>query len=207
MAGKKKGGRNPIAAFFGFGIADAAPRRAQKQAAEARQVKPATAEAEQQVPVAAHSFSGRFITFAIVLAIIAISIYGPLSSFLKQQNEISGAQANIAALEAEQQELQAQVSWWEDDNYVKQQARSRLFYVEPGHTPYLVVGLDSTSALADDTSAAAKIAPEESWTTKLWSSLHIASEEPEAETTGAPQETENSAGEISETPAPEPGVG
>ena len=40
-----------------------------------------------------------------------------------------------------------------------------------------MVGVDSTSELADDTSAAAKTAPEDSWTTKLWGSLQLAAED------------------------------
>lgn len=178
---------NPIAAFFGFGLgkpASAPSREKQAKPRRARAAKPlhaeTTAETPSQelgTPVAAHSFSGHFITFAIVLVIIALSVYTPLTSFIRQQNEINDAKASIAALQAEQDSLNAQVSWWQDDNYVKQQARSRLFYVQPGETPYLVVGVDSTSELADDTSAAAKTAPEDSWTTKLWGSLQLAAED------------------------------
>lgn len=178
---------NPIAAFFGFGLgkpASTPSREKQAKLRRARAAKPLRAETtaetpsqELGAPVAAHSFSGHFITFAIVLVIIALSVYTPLTSFIRQQNEINDAKASIAALQAEQDSLNAQVSWWQDDNYVKQQARSRLFYVQPGETPYLVVGVDSTSELADDTSAAAKTAPEDSWTTKLWGSLQLAAED------------------------------
>lgn len=178
---------NPIAAFFGFGLgkpASTPSREQQTKPRRTRATKPLRAETtaetpaqELGTPVAAHSFSGHFITFAIVLVIIALSVYTPLTSFIRQQNEINEAKASIAALQAEQDSLNAQVSWWQDDNYVKQQARSRLFYVQPGETPYLVVGVDSTSELADDTSAAAKTAPEDSWTTKLWGSLQLAAED------------------------------
>lgn len=167
---------NPIAAFFGFG-----PSKPASSSTPARKGKQATSPADAElsdVPVAAHSFSGHFVTFALVLVIIALSVYSPLTSFIKQHQEIKAAQDSIAALEAEKQDLQSQVSLWEDDNYVKQQARSRLFYVEPGETPYLVVGIDPTSELADDTSAAAKTAPEDSWTTKLWGSLQLAASDP-----------------------------
>ena len=178
---------NPIAAFFGFGLGKPASTPSREQQTKPRRTRVAkplraetTAETPAQelgTPVAAHSFSGHFITFAIVLVIIALSVYTPLTSFIRQQNEINEAKASIAALQAEQDSLNAQVSWWQDDNYVKQQARSRLFYVQPGETPYLVVGVDSTSELADDTSAAAKTAPEDSWTTKLWGSLQLAAED------------------------------
>lgn len=165
-AGKKS---NPLAAFFGFGLPSS------------RQKAPKEEEAQAGPrPVAAHVFSGRFLTYLLIIGIIALSIYSPLTSFLKQQEEINQAKANIASLQAEQEELKAQVSWWKDDNYVKQQAKSRLFYVEPGVTPYLVVGLDASSDLVDDTSAAAKTAPQDSWTAKLWGSVQLAAQEPEA---------------------------
>lgn len=166
---------NPIAAFFGFGLGK--PTSGAPQ--EKQRVRPSASSAAKDspdTPVAAHSFSGHFITFALVLVIIALSVYSPVTSFIKQHQEIKATKEHIAALQRQQQDLQGQVSLWEDDNYVKQQARSRLFYVAPGETPYLVVGLDATSELADDTSAVAKTAPEDSWTTKLWGSLQLASE-------------------------------
>ncbi|MDY6052211.1 MAG: septum formation initiator family protein [Rothia sp. (in: high G+C Gram-positive bacteria)] len=193
---------NPIAAFFGFGLGKPASAPSEKKRAKTSRRGPAqslraktasTAPSEgAATPVAAHAFSGHFITFAIVLVIIALSVYTPLTSFIRQQNEINDAKANIAALQTEQESLKAQVSWWQDDNYVKQQARSRLFYVEPGETPYLVVGLDSSSDLADDTSAAAKTAPEDSWTTKFWGSLQLAAEDTSVTSPAAePQSTDS----------------
>lgn len=203
MAGQKKQrGRTPIAAFFGFGLSNPGvqPHKNKKKPTPSRAVSSPSGDTDTQVPVAAHSFSSHFITFALIIAIIAVSIYGPLSSFLKQRDEINDAKETIAALEAEQDALEAQVSWWEDDNYVKQQARSRLFYVEPGQTPYLVVGLDGTSALIDDTSAAAKTAPEDPWTTKLWGSFQLASGQ-DAPAVGAGSEAEET--DSSDAPSPD----
>lgn len=196
---------NPIAAFFGFG-----PSKPASSSTSGRKKKRSGSSADvgsAGTPVAAHSFSGHFVTFALVVAIITLSVYSPLTSFIKQHQEIQSAKDNIAALEAEKEDLQRQVSLWEDDNYVKQQARSRLFYVEPGETPYLVVGLDPTSELADDTSAAAKTAPENSWTTKLWGSLQLAAsdeDEPGTERTAEPTPTTSgsSTGTPSSQPAP-----
>lgn len=196
---------NPIAAFFGFG-----PSKPASSSTSGRKKKRSGSSADvgsSGTPVAAHSFSGHFVTFALVVVIITLSVYSPLTSFIKQHQEIQSTKDNIAALEAEKEDLQRQVSLWEDDNYVKQQARSRLFYVEPGETPYLVVGLDPTSELADDTSAAAKTAPENSWTTKLWGSLQLAAsdeDEPGTERTAEPTPTTSSSstGTPSSQPAP-----
>ena len=59
----------------------------------------------------------------------------------------------------------------DDENYVRQQARSRLFYVNEGDTPYAVTGIDSNNTQVDDTSASAKNAPDDSWTNKMWNSV------------------------------------
>lgn len=204
---RQQGNKKPnrIAAFFGFGLGKPATSATPGQ--KTKRLVSSTESELSNRPVAAHSFSGHFITFALVLGIIALSVYSPLTSFIKQSQEIKAAQDNIAALEAEKQNLQNQVSLWEDDNYVKQQARSRLFYVEPGETPYLVVGLDSTSELADDTSAAAKTAPEDSWTTKLWTSFQIAAGTPgtpdsESETATTPSPSLSPGETASSSPAP-----
>lgn len=208
---------NPIAAYFGFGTparpsaptknqAKGRPARTQPAAPKTFDLSNPSARASSDeggltAPVAAHAFSGHFVTLAIVLVVVALTVYNPLTSYIKQGNEIKSAQENIAALEAEKQALEAQVSWWQDDNYVKQQAKSRLFYVEPGETPYLVVGADTGQELADDTSVAALTAPEDSWTTKLWGSLQIAAEDtsvspprPTPSQSAVPSDTATSAG-------------
>lgn len=132
-------------------------------------------ESSGPTPVAAHAFSGRFLIVVAVLVFIAIAAYAPLSSFFKQQAEINQVREHIAQLEGENQDLKTQLSWWQDDNFVKQQAKSRLYYVTEGETPYLVTGTDFTSGLADDTSAAAQTAPEQSWTNNLWDSFQESS--------------------------------
>lgn len=210
MAQKKQGKKpNPIAAFFGFGItaSKVAPSRpagrvsAPGQATQPRPMEysrtreqPRSTESDiLETPVPARTFSWAHIFLLGALIFCVLQVYNPLTTYIRQSNEIASVQQNIADLEAEKTELQAQISWWEDDNYVKQQARSRLFYVQPGETPYLVVGADATSSMADDTSAAAKTAPEDSWTTKLWSSVQLSAELPEAETIAEEAESEATA--------------
>lgn len=122
-------------------------------------------------PVAAHVFSGRFLIGLVVLIFIAFAAYAPVSTYFQQQAEINQVNQHIAELKAENSNLQTQLSWWKDDNYVKQQAKSRLYYVSEGETPYLVVGTDFKSQVADDTSAVAQTAPEQSWTNGLWNSF------------------------------------
>lgn len=180
MAEKKRRGRS-LASFFGNG---------QQPSASA-----------QGTPVAAHVFSGRFIIALIILLFIAFAAYAPVSTFVKQQAEINQVKNHISSLEAENQDLQTQLSWWKDDNFVKQQAKSRLYYVSEGETPYLVVGTDFTSNLADDTSAQAQTAPEDSWTQGLLESFQTAALEEQASSQTNPSETPSSPPSSSEKTA------
>ena len=80
-------------------------------------------------------------------------------------------QSHISQLQQENAQLKAEQTWWNDDNYVRQQARSRVYYVNPGDTPYVVSGITADTTKADRTSANAKNAPDDAWTTKIWESL------------------------------------
>lgn len=162
MAEKKKTRGRSLAGFFGAssGISSSASS--------------STSSSSEGTPVAAHVFSAKFLIGLVVVFFIAVAAYAPISTYVKQQAEINQVKDHIAALEAENKELNTQLSWWKDDNFVKQQAKSRLYFVSEGETPYLVVGTDFTSTLADDTSAQAQEASVDSWTNGLWNSFQSA---------------------------------
>ena len=141
------------ALFFGVGLNRRHPER-ERQAQARREERARRRAAEQQgreedgydAPVAAHMFSGRSFLTTVVVGVIALGTAYPVVTYIEQ-------------------------TWWNDENYVRQQARSRLYYVNPGDTPYVVTGITEDSSKADGTSANAKDAPEEAWTTKVWNSL------------------------------------
>ncbi|MFW0108355.1 FtsB family cell division protein [Rothia sp. P7181] len=155
----------------------------------------ANAKEDSDAPVAAHAFSGRMVAPLVIFAVILISSYAPVSTYIRQQAEIHQVESHIGALQQNHDSLQTQLSWWQDENYVKQQAKSRLYYMSEGETPYLVVGVDPAAHRADDTSAAAQSAPKESWTKGLWSSFeqsafaHDATHQKPSDNTSEPANT------------------
>ncbi|GAA1751647.1 septum formation initiator family protein [Rothia terrae] len=124
-------------------------------------------------PVAARVFSARWLATLAVLIIGVLAASGTISRYFNQSAEMASVQESISSLQDENNDLKQQQSWWKDDNYVKQQAKGRLFYVNEGETPYVVVGTDFTSGIPDETSADAMTAPEDSWTKKLWDSFQM----------------------------------
>ena len=90
-------------------------------------------------------FSGRSFLTAVVVGVIALGTAYPVVTYIDQDREIKRINTHISQLQQENAQLKAEQTWWNDDNYVRQQARSRLYYVNPGDTPYVVTGITEDS--------------------------------------------------------------
>ncbi|MDO4883695.1 MULTISPECIES: FtsB family cell division protein [Rothia] len=126
---------------------------------------------DELTPIAARGFSGQFLVGAIIVVALLVGTYPTLNNYFTQLREIESTREHISQLQRENAQLKVEKTWWDDENYVRQQARSRLFYVNEGDTPYAVTGIDSNNTQVDDTSASAKNAPDDSWTNKMWNSV------------------------------------
>ncbi len=130
------------ALFFGVGLNQRHPER-ERQAQARREERARRRAAAQQgreedgydAPVAAHMFSGRSFLTAVVVGVIALGTAYPVVTYFDQDREIKRINTHISQLQQENAQLKAEQTWWNDDNYVRQQARSRLYYVNPGDTP------------------------------------------------------------------------
>lgn len=103
--------------------------------------KPAPqAPVQQGEPVAAHRFSGRIAALIVVFAFFAVMLVPTVNYYRTQMAQISELRASIAAMEAQRDELKAEIARWDDPLYIKQQARERINLVMPGEKLYMVVG-------------------------------------------------------------------
>ena len=68
-----------------------------------------------------------------------------------------------------------EVAKWQDPEYVRGQARARLFYVMPGETP-LIILMDPEGAARDAGQPPPDAAPDR-WYETLWSSVEAANTE------------------------------
>ncbi|MDO5750255.1 MAG: septum formation initiator family protein [Rothia sp. (in: high G+C Gram-positive bacteria)] len=130
-----------------------------------------TSGAEEESDIESATFSWRMLGALVLLVVLIGSLYPTLQTFYQQDQELKSVTNNVQRLTNENAQLRAEQTWWDDDNYVRQQARSRLFYISAGDIPLTVTGLDDSSSKADASSANGQDQPEESWTTRLWSSL------------------------------------
>ena len=75
----------------------------------------------------------------MVLLILTISYASSLRIYFAQAHDIAATKAEIAERQQRIVELEGELAKWQDDEYVKTQARQRLGWVVPGETGYKVV--------------------------------------------------------------------
>lgn len=82
-------------------------------------------------------------TILAATALLAlIVVFQPLRGYLSQRAQYDAIVDQLAQAQATSTALEDQLAQWQDDDYVRSQARQRLFYVMPGETTYVVVGAD-----------------------------------------------------------------
>jgi hypothetical protein len=112
-----------------------------------------------------------------VLLILTISYATSLRIYFSQAHEISTTKAEIAERQQRILQLQGELARWDDEGYVRSQARERLGWVVPGETGFTVVDAEGrplgggAEIKAESTSAEPA---QDTWWSKLWGSVEAA---------------------------------
>lgn len=92
----------------------------------------------------ANLVSNRTALALIVGIILAAIMLGPnVRYYLNQMRDIQLAEQAIEQAKLDIVEMQKERDRWRDPNYIKAQARDRLYYVMPGEVSFLVMNADS----------------------------------------------------------------
>jgi cell division protein FtsB len=123
------------------------------------------------------SLTARAIALGLVLLILTISYATSLRIYFAQAHEIASTKAEIAERQQRIRDLQGELARWDDEAYVRTQARERLGWVVPGETGYTVVDADGKplgggAKISAETAPAEQ--PQDSWWSKLWGSVEAA---------------------------------
>lgn len=90
--------------------------------------------------------TGRLNSYTLaLLSVILIGIFTLAPSvqiWYEQRQEISDYQALVAQAKAELEDMEAERLRWEDEVYIRAQARDRLYFVMPGEVSFLVMDAD-----------------------------------------------------------------
>lgn len=141
--------------------------------------RPATGPGTATTRVSAGDASGRFTTRIVVLAVVlvalALSYVFPLRVYLAQQAEIAELRAAQTQQRAHIAELEETAALWADEDYIRIQARMRLYFGEPGEQLLLVTppGRElEPPATGFDPDAVPP--PRHAWWDTLWASVRTA---------------------------------
>ncbi len=129
-------------------------------------------------------FTGRAAILVVVLAVLAVSYASSLRAYLQQRSHIGDLKQQIAERQASIDELEGEKARWQDDAFVRQQARKRFGYLMPGETSYVILDengnpVDSETELSDPDSVARQT-PEAVYA-DVWESVKLAGNPPEQE--------------------------
>jgi cell division protein FtsB len=136
------------------------------------------------------NLTGRAAVVLLVLGALIVSYAQSLRVWFDQHQQITALQQEIRDREKRVDELNDEITRWNDNAFVKAQARQRLGWVMPGEVGYRVIGADGKpigappepSAPTDGTTD-----PQQpTWYTKLWGSVEGAGNPPAPATTPTP---------------------
>ncbi|TDD44147.1 septum formation initiator family protein [Kribbella antibiotica] len=133
------------------------------------------------------NLTGRAAVVLLVLGALVVSYAQSLRVWFDQHQQITALNQEIHDREKRVKELQNEIDRWNDDAFVKAQARQRLGWVMPGEVGYRVIGADG-KPLGAPPEPGAPVEPGDEavqkpvWYTKLWGSVEGAGKPPAAPT-------------------------
>ena len=75
---------------------------------------------------------------AVLLFMVVVLIGSPLQKYFAQRAQINALSAEVKANQSELEQARRELELWNDPEYIKSQARSRLHFVLPGERQYIL---------------------------------------------------------------------
>ena len=114
-----------------------------------------------------------------VLIVVLLAIAAPLRNFYEGRAEIARANESITQLQAQKDALEHDIAMYDDDAFLKQEARRRLGVMEEGETAWRIID-PRMSAPENITTGKEDIPDTRSWPEVMWDSLRPAEDAPPA---------------------------
>ena len=122
----------------------------------------------------------RLVILASIAVLLAVTLVPTLRSYLRQQGAIDALRQDVASQRSDVAELQKEQARWNDDAYVRQQARERLKFVKVGEKSYTVIDPQPTPNAVPGVASAPAASSNHPWYGQLWESVRVADAGPAA---------------------------
>lgn len=122
------------------------------------------------------TISVRVLATVLVVALVLVILVPTVYQWIAQEKRYRDILAEVESAQEYNQQLEEELESWSDEDYIAQQARSRLGYVRPGETQYSVIDEDGEMVVGTSTSATASAqdSPARPWTQVLLASIEDA---------------------------------
>jgi cell division protein FtsB len=125
--------------------------------------------------------TGRSLVLVLVVAVLAVSYASSLKAYLQQRAHIAALKEQIAERSDDIDALEREKRRWDDEAFVRAQARDRFGYLMPGETAYVVLDedgkpIETRSELHDPAQVLRE--PPQPWWEDAWTSVELAGNPP-----------------------------
>lgn len=115
--------------------------------------------------------NARPLALITIIFVFTLTLAPPIKNYFTQRAQISALKSQVASDRTALEKAIAELTTWQDPNYVKSQARERLHFVMPGERQYIVTGTDITKSQPQTTQIASQLPAGAPWYTKLIASV------------------------------------
>ena len=115
--------------------------------------------------------SNRALIVGITLFALAVTLAPPIQHYFTQKAQINSLRTQLADNKAMLEKAAAELSHWNDEEYVASQARARLHFVFPGERQYIVVGDEAITDTEEQTKVSEQLPVGLPWYSRLISSI------------------------------------
>lgn len=109
----------------------------------------------------------RFLGVATILFSVVVLIGSPLQKYFAQRAQINALKTQVAATQQELEKARKELQLWNDPEFVKSQARTRLHFVLPGERQYILVNDVTLEGKDNSNNVATNIPTGVPWYTRL----------------------------------------
>ncbi|GEK21297.1 hypothetical protein CXY01_18170 [Cellulomonas xylanilytica] len=134
-------------------------------------------------------FTVRAMVFSCVLLLAFVLVYPTLHSYLQQRVEVDQLRAEVEAARERNDDLEADLLRWDDEAYVRAQARERLSFVMPGEKAFRVIDPETVPDTPPAAEGPASVLDSGStlpWYATVWESVAVAGVTPVQEDAATP---------------------
>ena len=115
--------------------------------------------------------NARPLALITIVFVFTLTLAPPIKNYFTQRAQISALKSQVASDRTALEKALAELSTWQDPNYVKSQARERLHFVMPGERQYIVTGTPNGEGEVNTNKVADQLEDGAPWYTRMIASI------------------------------------